>query len=94
MSKSLVVGTMAYDAIETPFGKTDKTIGRSASYIALAASHFDVEVGIVSVGAMTILNKKHLDLMTNRNIDLSGVDCKRGQNFLLVWALPQRYEYP
>jgi hypothetical protein len=46
MSKLLVVGTMAYDAIETPFGKTEKTLGGSASYIALAASHFDAEVGI------------------------------------------------
>lgn len=77
MSKLLVVGTMAYDAIETPFGKTDKTLGGSASYIALAASHFDVEVGIVSVVGDDF-EQKHLDLMTNRNIDLSGVEIVKG----------------
>jgi hypothetical protein len=35
----LVVGTVAFDAIETPFGKTDKIVGGAASYIALAASY-------------------------------------------------------
>ena len=77
MSKLLVVGTMAYDAIETPFGKTDKTLGGSASYIALAATHFDVEVGIVSVVGDDF-EQKHLDLMTNRNVDLSGVEIVKG----------------
>ena len=77
MSKLLVVGTMAYDAIETPFGKTNKTLGGSASYIALAATHFDVEVGIVSVIGDDF-EQKHLDLMTKRNVDLSGVEIVKG----------------
>jgi len=77
MSKLLVVGTIAYDAIETPFGKTDKILGGSASYIALAATHFDVEVGIVSVVGDDF-EQKHLDLMTKRNVDLSGVEIVKG----------------
>ena len=77
MSKLLVVGTMAYDAIETPFGKTEKTLGGSASYIALAASHFDAEVGIVSVVGDDF-EQNHLDLMTDRQVDLSGVEIVKG----------------
>ena len=38
--KNLIVGTVAFDAIETPFGKTDKIIGGAATYITLAASFF------------------------------------------------------
>jgi sugar/nucleoside kinase (ribokinase family) len=45
----LVVGTVAFDAIETPFGKTDKIVGGAASYIALAASYFDRDISLVSV---------------------------------------------
>ncbi|OWY21162.1 sugar kinase [Sphingobacteriales bacterium UPWRP_1] len=45
----LIVGSMAFDAIETPFGKTDKIIGGAASYISLAASYFTSEVRLVSV---------------------------------------------
>ena len=49
MNKLLIVGTVAFDAIETPFGKTDKILGGSASYIGLSASQFKVESAIVSV---------------------------------------------
>ncbi|HTF04431.1 MAG TPA: sugar kinase, partial [Bacteroidia bacterium] len=45
----LVVGTMAFDAIETPFGKTDKIIGGAATYIGLAASYFFKNINMVSV---------------------------------------------
>ena len=38
--KNLIVGTVAFDAIETPFGKTDKIVGGAATYISLAASFF------------------------------------------------------
>ena len=40
MSKLLIVGTVAFDAIETPFGKTDKILGGAATYIGLSASFF------------------------------------------------------
>ena len=56
MSKLLAVGTVAFDAIETPFGKTDKILGGSGSYIGLSASQFGVETGVVSVvGGVWIL---------------------------------------
>ena len=45
----LVVGTVAFDAIETPFGKTDKIIGGAATYIAMAASYFTKSINLVSV---------------------------------------------
>ena len=47
--KLLVVGSVAFDAIETPFGKTDKILGGAATYIGLAASLMNVKSGIVSV---------------------------------------------
>jgi sugar/nucleoside kinase (ribokinase family) len=49
MNKLLIVGTVAFDAIETPFGKTDKILGGSAPYIGLSASQFHVQSAIVSV---------------------------------------------
>ena len=45
----LVVGTVAFDAIETPFGKTDKIIGGAATYASLAASYFYKNINLVSV---------------------------------------------
>ena len=47
MNKLLIVGTVAFDAIETPFGKTDKILGGAATFIGLSASHFNVKSGIV-----------------------------------------------
>ena len=49
MGKLLIVGTVAFDAIETPFGQTDKIVGGAATYISLSASQFGIESGIVSV---------------------------------------------
>ena len=46
MSKLLAVGTVAFDAIETPFGKTDKILGGSATFVGLAASHFGIKTGV------------------------------------------------
>ncbi|HQU99580.1 MAG: bifunctional hydroxymethylpyrimidine kinase/phosphomethylpyrimidine kinase [Bacteroidia bacterium] len=45
----LIVGTVAFDALETPFGKTDKIVGGAATYASLAASYFARKTGIVSV---------------------------------------------
>jgi sugar/nucleoside kinase (ribokinase family) len=66
----LVVGTVAFDAIETPFGKTDKIIGGAATYISLAASYFTKKkINLVSVvggdfpqSAMDMLKKHHVEL--------------------------------
>ena len=49
MNKILVVGTMAFDEIETPFGQSGKILGGAATYIGLSASQYDAEIGIVSV---------------------------------------------
>ena len=45
----LVIGTVAFDAIETPFGKTDKIIGGAATYASMAASFFHPKINLVSV---------------------------------------------
>lgn len=77
----LVVGTMAYDAIETPFEKVDRILGGAATYIALAASKFELDCGLVSVIGEDF-EEKHLDLLRDRNIDLSGVtNVKGGKTF-------------
>ena len=45
----LVIGTVAFDAIETPFGKTDKIVGGAATYIGTSASYFTEKINLVSV---------------------------------------------
>ena len=77
MGKLLIVGTVAFDAIETPFGKTDKILGGAATFIALAASQFEVKAGIVSVVGDDF-PQAHLDLLSSRNIDISGVEIVKG----------------
>ena len=68
---------MAYDAIETPFDKVDKTLGGCATYIALAASQLDVEVGVISIIGDDF-EEAHLEMLRKRNIDLSGVETIAG----------------
>ncbi len=72
MGKLLIVGTVAFDAIETPFGKTDKILGGAATFIGLAASQFQVKSAIVSVVGGDF-PQEYLDLFTERNIDISGI---------------------
>ena len=67
MYKLLIVGTLAFDAIETPFGKTDKILGGAATYIGLSASNFNLKSGIVSVVGEDF-PQEHLDLLTSKNI--------------------------
>lgn len=76
--KLVVVGSMAFDAIETPFGKTDKIIGGAASYIALCASHFDVDVNVVSVVGNDF-DEDFLNELRRRNINLAGVEQRTDQ---------------
>lgn len=77
MSKLLIVGTVAFDAIETPFGKTDKILGGAATYIGLSASHFDIESAIVSVIGEDF-PQEYLDLLTDRQINVSGIEVVPG----------------
>lgn len=77
MNKLLIVGTVAFDAIETPFGKTDKILGGAATYIGLSASFFNVQSAIVSVVGDDF-PQEYLDLLTSRNIDISGLEVIKG----------------
>ena len=77
MNKLLIVGTVAFDAIETPFGKTDKILGGAATFIGLSASHFKLQSAIVSVVGDDF-PQAHLDLLKNRNIDLTGLEVVPG----------------
>ena len=73
----LTVGSVAFDAIETPFGKTDKILGGAATFIGLSASHFNVKSAIVSVVGEDF-PQEYLDLLTDRNIDISGIEIVKG----------------
>lgn len=81
MSKLVIVGTVAFDAIETPFGKTDKILGGAATFIGLAASQFNVDAAIVSIVGGDF-PQEYLDLLANKNLDISGVEIvKEGKTF-------------
>jgi len=77
MNKLLIVGTVAFDAIETPFGKTDKILGGAGTFIGLSASHFKLQSAIVSVVGDDF-PQEYLDLLTARNIDISGLEVVKG----------------
>ena len=77
MNKLLIVGTVAFDAIETPFGKTDKILGGAATFIGLSASHFNLQSAIVSVVGDDF-PQEYLDLLTSKNIDISGLEVVQG----------------
>ena len=77
MSKLLIVGTVAFDAIETPFGKTDKILGGAATYIGLSASNFDVQSAVVSVVGEDF-PEEYLDLLEKNNINIEGLEVVKG----------------
>src|SRR5436190_8191718 len=74
----LVVGTVAFDAIETPFGKSDKIIGGAATYISLAASYFTKKINIVSVIGDDF-PQSGLDMFTKHNVNMEGLQIKKGE---------------
>lgn len=74
----LTVGSVAFDAIETPFGKTDKIIGGAGTYIALASSFYDNEQNIVSVVGEDF-PQEMLDQLKSRNVNLDGLQIKQGE---------------
>jgi sugar/nucleoside kinase (ribokinase family) len=75
----VVVGTVAFDSIETPFGSAERILGGSASYFALGASFF-APVQIVGVIGQDF-PQKYVDLFTQRGIDLAGLKKERGETF-------------
>ncbi len=74
----LSIGTVAFDALETPFGKRDKIVGGSCTYIALSASYFLNKSGIVSVVGDDF-PQDMIDKLESRNIDLEGLQIKDGE---------------
>lgn len=77
----LVIGTLAYDSIETPFGKAENALGGSANYIALAASYLSDNIGVVSIIGDDY-EGSDLELLHKRGIDTSGVELKEdGKTF-------------
>lgn len=80
----VVVGTVAFDAIETPFGKTDKILGGAATYIGIAAGKLDVDARIVSVIGGDF-PQKYLDLLNDNGVDTTGIKViSEGKTFF--WA--------
>ncbi|MXO31759.1 MULTISPECIES: PfkB family carbohydrate kinase [Apibacter] len=70
--KLLAVGTVAYDAIETPFGKTDKILGGAATYIGLAASKLGAEVNLVSVIGGDF-KPEYIEVFHKNSIGIEGI---------------------
>ena len=69
----ITVGTMAFDAIETPFGKTDKIIGGSATYVAYAASNFVKPVQQISIVGYDF-PEEEMQALRDRGVELDGVE--------------------
>jgi len=81
MSKLVIVGTVAFDAIETPFGKTDKILGGAATYIGLSALNFQLDAAAVSVVGGDF-PQEYLDLLKDRNINIEGIEIvQEGKTF-------------
>jgi sugar/nucleoside kinase (ribokinase family) len=74
----LVVGTVAFDAIETPFGKTDKILGGAATYIGLAASYFTKNINLVSVVGDDFPSK-NIEMLQQHSINTEGLQVLKGQ---------------
>ena len=77
MSKLVIVGTCAFDQIETSFGKTDKILGGAGTYIGLSASQFDIDPAIVSIIGEDF-PQEYLDKLTSRNINIEGIEVVKG----------------
>ena len=78
----LVVGSVAFDALETPFGKVDRTVGGAATYFSVAASFF-TRVNLVGVVGEDFTTQ-HERVFEGRRIDISGLERAEGKTFF--WA--------
>jgi sugar/nucleoside kinase (ribokinase family) len=74
----IIIGSVAFDAIETPFGKTDKIVGGAATYAGLAASYFYKDVKIVGVVGDDF-TQDNIDILTNHGINTEGLQVKQGE---------------
>ena len=81
MSKLVIVGTVAFDAIETPFGKTDKILGGAATYIGLSASNFNVDSAIVSIVGGDF-PQDYISMLEKKGINTDGLEIdENGKTF-------------
>ena len=76
--KIVSVGTVAFDAIETPFGKTDKIVGGACTYISLSAAYFNDSPNLISVVGEDF-PKETIDLFKKRGINTEGLQIKEGE---------------
>ncbi|PMD96671.1 sugar kinase [Siphonobacter sp. BAB-5405] len=74
----LAIGTVAFDAIESPFGKTDKIIGGACTFISLAASYFTKPIHIVAVVGDDF-PREYIQLLQNQGVDTEGLQVKAGE---------------
>jgi sugar/nucleoside kinase (ribokinase family) len=74
----VVIGTVAFDAIETPFGKTDKIVGGAATFISLAASYFHKNIKLISVVGDDF-PESAIDMMKRRGVETEGLQIKQGE---------------
>jgi len=80
----LTIGTVAFDALETPYGKTDKIIGGSCTYIALSAAFFLPQVNVVAVVGDDF-PQEYMDSLMSKGINLDGLQIKKGEKSFF-WA--------
>jgi sugar/nucleoside kinase (ribokinase family) len=74
----LVIGTVAFDAIETPFGKTDKIVGGAATFISLSASYFTSKINLVSVVGDDF-PQEAIAMLQKRKVNTDGLQIKQGE---------------
>ena len=74
----LVVGTVAFDAIETPFGKTNKIVGGAATYICLSSSFFTNKINLVSVVGEDFPDTA-IQMLKNKSVNTNGLQIKKGE---------------
>jgi sugar/nucleoside kinase (ribokinase family) len=74
----LVVGTVAFDAIETPFGKTDKIVGGAATYISVSASYFRKNINLISVVGEDFPSAT-IEMLKEKSVNTDGLQIKQGE---------------
>jgi sugar/nucleoside kinase (ribokinase family) len=77
-SSILIVGTVAFDSIETPFGKAERIIGGTGAYISLSASYFIDRINLVSVVGGDF-PKDHFTMLNTRGVKTEGVQIKENE---------------
>ncbi|HSR68283.1 MAG TPA: PfkB family carbohydrate kinase [Acidobacteriota bacterium] len=88
MPEILAVGSVAYDSVETPFGKVERALGGSATYFSVSASFFTKVFLVGCVGKD--FEKEHIEMLESKDIDLEGLQVVEGETFF--WAGKYGYD--